>query len=63
MTDKDIPTAPPDDPLPNPEPISPSLDQPDPGVFHHDPVKPPATTLHHNVTPRQPLRNKTALEC
>lgn len=29
------------DPIPNPEPASPSLDQPDPGVFHHDPQKPP----------------------
>jgi hypothetical protein len=28
------------DPIPNPEPASPSLDQPDPGVFHHDPQKP-----------------------
>lgn len=30
------PSAPPD-PIPNPEPAPPSLDQPDPGVFHHDP--------------------------
>ncbi|HMF62501.1 MAG TPA: hypothetical protein VK608_00300 [Edaphobacter sp.] len=29
------------DPIPNPEPAPPSLDEPDPGVFHHDPVKPP----------------------
>jgi hypothetical protein len=29
------------DPIPNPEPASPSLDEPDPGVFHHDPAKPP----------------------
>jgi len=29
------------DPIPNPEPPSPSLDDPDPGVFHHDPAKPP----------------------
>jgi len=29
------------DPLPNPEPASPSLDEPDPGVFHHDPNLPP----------------------
>ena len=28
------------DPIPNPEPISPSLDEPDPGVFHHDPRPP-----------------------
>ncbi|MBS1798555.1 MAG: hypothetical protein JSS95_01885 [Acidobacteria bacterium] len=29
------------DPIPNPEPAAPSLDEPDPGVFHHDPQKPP----------------------
>jgi hypothetical protein len=29
------------DPIPNPEPASPSLDEPDPGVFHHNPAKPP----------------------
>lgn len=29
------------DPIPNPEPASPSLDEPDPGVFHHDVVPPP----------------------
>jgi hypothetical protein len=41
----DNPTPYPPDPLPNPEPSVPSLDQPDPGVFHHDPVKPqPDTT-------------------
>jgi hypothetical protein len=28
------------DPIPNPEPPSPSLAEPDPGVFHHDPVPP-----------------------
>jgi len=28
------------DPIPNPEPASPSLDEPDPGVFHHDPQPP-----------------------
>jgi len=28
------------DPIPNPEPASPSLEQPDPGVFHHDPQRP-----------------------
>jgi hypothetical protein len=33
------PVQPPADPLPNPEPAAPSLDQPDPGVFHHSPVK------------------------
>jgi SAM-dependent methyltransferase len=26
-----------DDPLPDPEPASPSLSEPDPGVFHHEP--------------------------
>jgi len=33
------------DPIPNPEPPSPPLDEPDPGVFHHDPVPPPG---HHD---------------
>ena len=33
------PLQPSTDPLPNPEPAAPSLDQPDPGVFHHVPVK------------------------
>ena len=28
------------DPIPNPEPAVPSLDAPDPGVFHHNPQKP-----------------------
>jgi hypothetical protein len=27
-------------PIPGPEPSTPSLDEPDPGVFHHDPIKP-----------------------
>ncbi|WP_035353229.1 hypothetical protein [Edaphobacter aggregans] len=38
-----LPPAPPPpspDPIPNPEPAAPSLDEPDPGVFHHDPQKP-----------------------
>jgi hypothetical protein len=26
------------DPLPNPEPSVPSLPEPDPGVFHHEPA-------------------------
>jgi hypothetical protein len=29
------------EPISDPEPASPSLDEPDPGVFHHDPIKPP----------------------
>ncbi len=29
------------DPIPNPEPASPSLDEPDPGVFHHKRTEPP----------------------
>ena len=29
------------EPISNPEPASPSLDEPDPGVFQHDPTKPP----------------------
>jgi hypothetical protein len=28
------------EPISNPEPAAPSLDEPDPGVFHHDPTKP-----------------------
>ncbi len=35
------------DPLPDPEPIAPSLEKPDPGVFHHEPATPqhsPAAT-------------------
>jgi len=27
-------------PIPDPEPASPSLDEPDPAVFHHIPVRP-----------------------
>lgn len=30
----------PPDPIPDPEPIPPSLDEPDPGVYHHDPAPP-----------------------
>jgi hypothetical protein len=26
------------DPLPDPEPAAPSLPEPDPGVYHHDPA-------------------------
>jgi hypothetical protein len=39
---KPPPASPPPspDPIPNPEPAAPSLDQPDPGVFHHDPQRP-----------------------
>jgi hypothetical protein len=29
------------EPISNPEPAPPSLDEPDPGVFHHDPTRPP----------------------
>jgi hypothetical protein len=36
------PTRPPTpEPISDPEPAPPSLDEPDPGVFHHDPTKPP----------------------
>jgi hypothetical protein len=28
------------EPISNPEPAPPSLDEPDPGVFHHEPTKP-----------------------
>ena len=34
-----IPSTP--EPISNPEPAPPSLDEPDPGVFHHSPTKPP----------------------
>jgi hypothetical protein len=34
-----IPPTP--EPISNPEPAPPSLDEPDPGVFHHEPTKPP----------------------
>ena len=35
------PPPPTPEPISNPEPAPPSLDEPDPGVFHHDPTKPP----------------------
>jgi SAM-dependent methyltransferase len=35
-------TPPSPDPVPDPEPASPSLPEPDPGVFHHDPDSSPA---------------------
>ncbi|HEY5328656.1 MAG TPA: hypothetical protein VIJ79_02130 [Acidobacteriaceae bacterium] len=28
----------PEDPLPDPEPAAPSLSEPDPGVYHHEPA-------------------------
>jgi hypothetical protein len=34
-------TPPTPEPISEPEPAPPSLDEPDPGVFHHDPTKPP----------------------
>ena len=34
------PPVPAADPIPNPEPASPPLDEPDTGVFHHDPTPP-----------------------
>jgi hypothetical protein len=37
-----IPSSlPEDDPIPPSEPPVPSLDEPDPGVFHHEPAAPP----------------------
>ena len=39
-SDPPAPTTTTPDPIPNPEPASPSLDEPDPGVFHHEPQKP-----------------------
>ncbi len=35
------PTHPTFEPISDPEPAPPSLDEPDPGVFHHEPTKPP----------------------
>lgn len=35
---EEVPLTP--DPIPNPEPATPSLEEPDPGVFHHDPARP-----------------------
>jgi hypothetical protein len=60
----DTPTDPPADPLPNPEPSVPSLDEPDPGVFHHEPVKPrePVETPHPlPQTPTQAATHKRLL--
>jgi hypothetical protein len=34
------------EPISNPEPAPPSLDEPDPGVFHHEPTKPPTEPPH-----------------
>jgi hypothetical protein len=50
-------TPPPNDPIPDPEPISPSLDQPDPGVFHHTPANPSKPTHPH--TSSQPHATET----
>jgi hypothetical protein len=35
------------EPISDPEPAPPSLDEPDPGVFHHDPIKPPTRPPPH----------------
>ena len=50
------PPPPVPEPIPNPEPASPSLDEPDPGVFHHDPTKPPQLKppIHHHEPSRPP---------
>jgi hypothetical protein len=42
----ELPSEPPatpvtNEPISDPEPAPPSLDEPDPGVFHHEPTKPP----------------------
>jgi hypothetical protein len=46
-TKLESPTQPFEDPLPNPEPVSPSLPEPDTGVYHHEPAptkpQPPAS--------------------
>jgi hypothetical protein len=44
------PAPPPADPLPNPEPSVPSLDQPDPGVFRHPPATPQQATESFTTT-------------
>jgi hypothetical protein len=36
-----LPPPPVPEPISNPEPAPPSLDEPDPGVYHHQPTKPP----------------------
>jgi hypothetical protein len=38
-TPPDVPAT--NEPISDPEPAPPSLDEPDPGVFHHEPTKPP----------------------
>ena len=39
MSDKARPASHnPEDPQPDPEPAAPSLPEPDPGVYHHDPA-------------------------
>jgi hypothetical protein len=40
------PVPPTPEPISNPEPAPPSLDQPDPGVFHHEPARPPTKPPH-----------------
>ncbi len=47
----DLPTHPGTDPIPNPEPPSPSLPDPDPGVFHHDVT----SSSHGPVAYKQPI--------
>jgi hypothetical protein len=49
----DMPALP--DPIPNPEPAAPSLDQPDPGVFHHDPARPAEVPRNDTPGGRTPL--------
>ena len=36
----------PNDALPDPEPAAPSLPEPDPGVFHHEPAAPGKEATH-----------------
>jgi hypothetical protein len=45
----------PADPIPDPEPAVPSLDEPDPGVFHHEP-----TRLHDNAESKTTDSSKRA---
>jgi hypothetical protein len=55
---------PPADPLPNPEPSVPSLDEPDPGVFHHEPVNPHTPVKNNPALPHPGEKSQAlALEC
>jgi len=51
-----------EDPVPDPEPASPSLPGPDPGVFHHEPDEPqPKKPEDQSCVRIAPLPFRTAL--